>query len=95
MTMAMTLGLTPQAAARFSFLMSIPVITLAGTVMVLKLLGSPGAVDWRALIVGTMLSGIVAYLTITFFLRIIAGIGMLPFMIYRLLLAAVIVIVLV
>ena len=52
---------------------------------------TPGAVDWPALVIGTVLSAAVAYLTITFFLRFIARIGMLPFMVYRLLLAAAIV----
>ncbi len=91
MTAGFALNLTPEAAARFSFLLSIPVIVLAGGVTTLDLLNTPGAVDWQALVIGTVLSAVVAYLTITFFLRFIARIGMLPFMVYRLALAAVIV----
>ena len=91
MTAGFALNFTPQAAARFSFLLSIPVIVLAGGLTTLDLLQTPGAVDWQALVVGTALSAIVAYLTIAFFLRFISRIGMLPFMLYRLTLAAVIV----
>ncbi|MEL6199538.1 MAG: undecaprenyl-diphosphate phosphatase, partial [Pseudomonadota bacterium] len=91
MTAGFALNFTPQAAARFSFLLSIPVIVLAGGLTTLDLLQAPGAVDWQALVVGTALSAIVAYLTIAFFLRFISRIGMLPFMLYRLALAAVII----
>ncbi|MEM8546864.1 MAG: undecaprenyl-diphosphate phosphatase, partial [Pseudomonadota bacterium] len=87
--------LTPTAAARFSFLLSIPVIVLAGSVITLELLESAVPVDWRALLVGTLLSALVAYLTIKYFLKFIANVGMFPFMVYRLLLAGVILYVLV
>ena len=95
MTAGFALNLSPQAAARFSFLMSIPVIVLAGGVMTLDLLRSSGAVDWRALGLGIALSAVVAYLTIKLFLQFISRIGMLPFMLYRIALAALIVYVLV
>lgn len=91
MTAGFALNFTPEAAARFSFLLSIPVILLAGGLTTLDLLQTPGAVDWQALVVGTVLSAVVAYVTIAFFLRFIARIGMLPFMLYRLALAAAIV----
>ena len=91
MTMAMALGFTPEAAARFSFLMSIPVIVLAGGLETLSLAGSDTPVDWRALWLGTVVSAVFAYLTIAFFLRVLAHIGMFGFMVYRLLLAGVIV----
>ncbi|MEL6868815.1 MAG: undecaprenyl-diphosphate phosphatase [Pseudomonadota bacterium] len=90
MTMGMVLGLTAEAAARFSFLLSIPVIVLAGGLETLHLLDSPAPVDWTALLLGSALSAVVAYLTIKFFLKFIASIGMLPFMLYRFALAAVI-----
>ena len=44
---------------------------------------------------GSLISGSVAYLTIKFFMRFVAKIGMAPFMLYRLALAALIVIALV
>jgi undecaprenyl-diphosphatase len=84
MTAGLMLGLTRQAAARFSFLISIPIILLAGGYQSLKLLQSEQAVDWTALGLGTVLSFISAYVCIHFFLKVIEKMGMLPFVIYRL-----------
>ena len=81
MTAALMLGLSRQAAARFSFLLSIPVITLAGLLAVKDLLEQPHLIDGGALI-----AGVTAYLCIHFFLKLLERIGMLPFVIYRLLL---------
>ncbi len=90
MTAGFGLGLSAQAAARFSFLLSIPVIVLAGGLEVLKLVRSEMPVDWSALAIGSVLSALVAYITIKYFLQFISRIGMLPFMCYRLALAALI-----
>ena len=87
MTAGLALGLTRKAAARFSFLVSIPVILCAGAVNLLGLLGSPDPVDWSALLIGLVLSAITAYLCIAFFLKLVETIGLLPFVIYRILLA--------
>ncbi|MBX9903217.1 MAG: undecaprenyl-diphosphate phosphatase [Burkholderiales bacterium] len=89
MTAAMMLGLSRTAAARFSFLLSIPVITLAGGLQVFELVTTDAAVDWNALLLGCVASGLAAYLCIRLFLGLIERIGMLPFVIYRLLLGAV------
>ncbi|MEM7611368.1 MAG: undecaprenyl-diphosphate phosphatase [Pseudomonadota bacterium] len=95
MTAAFALGFSATAAARFSFLLSIPVITTAGGYEALKLATGGNSVDWLALVMGSLISGTVAYLTIKFFMRFVAKIGMAPFMLYRLALAALIVIALV
>lgn len=84
MTAGLMLGLSRQAAARFSFLLSIPVITLAGGLLTLDLIQDPALVDWRALTIGTVTSAIAAYLCIHVFLKLLERIGMLPFVIYRL-----------
>jgi undecaprenyl-diphosphatase len=89
MTAGLLLGLTREASARFSFLLSIPVIVLAGGYEALKLLRAPQAADWGVLLVGTVLSGIAAYACIYAFLRLLERIGMLPFVAYRLLLGLV------
>ena len=89
MTAGLALGLTRSAAARFSFLLSIPVILLAGGLNGIELATSELAVDWSALIMGTLISGISAYLCIHFFLKLLEQIGMLPFVIYRLVLGVV------
>ncbi|RUO62907.1 Undecaprenyl-diphosphatase [Pseudidiomarina planktonica] len=89
MTAGLFLGLKRTDAARFSFLLSIPVILMAGGYQTLKLVQSPVAVDWLALGTGLVLAFVSAYLCIHFFLKIIERMGMLPFVIYRLLLGTV------
>ncbi|APE30858.1 undecaprenyl-diphosphatase [Halomonas aestuarii] len=86
MTAGLLLGLNREASARFSFLLSIPVIVLAGGLKTLDLLEAKVPVDWAALAGGALLSGISAYLCIHFFLAFIKRIGMQPFVVYRLVL---------
>ena len=89
MTAALMLGLTREAAARFSFLLSIPVIVLAGGLKTIELATSEGAVDWLSMVLGAAISGISAYLCIHVFLKLLDRIGMMPFVIYRLILGVV------
>ena len=84
MTAALALGLTRSAAARFSFLLSIPVIMMAGAYESLKLVQQSMPVAWGALLLGTGVSFISAYLCIRFFMLLIERVGMLPFVVYRL-----------
>jgi undecaprenyl-diphosphatase len=84
MTAALALGLTRTAAARFSFLLSIPVILMAGTYETLKLVEHSGPVAWDVLSVGTVVAAVSAWLCIHFFLKLVERTGMLPFVIYRL-----------
>ncbi len=88
-TAALLLGMTRDAAARFSFLLSIPLILAAGTLKTRDLIEASGPVDWSALGLGVVLSGVSAYLCIHFFLKLLDRIGMLPFVAYRLLLGLV------
>lgn len=85
MTAGLLMGLTRTAAARFSFLLSIPAILMAGGYESLKLF-EQGTVEWQPLLLGALLSGIMAYLCIHWFLKLLDRIGMLPFVIYRLVL---------
>lgn len=87
-TAGLALGLERKAAARFSFLLSIPIIVLAGGYLSYGLIASPEPVDWLVLARGAALSGGAAYLTIDLFIRFVEKMGMLPFAIYRLLLGA-------
>ena len=91
-TAALALGFDRSTAARFSFLLAIPIISLSGGYKVLQLLTSP-TVDWLVIAMGTAVSAITAYLCIYGFLRFIERIGMLPFVIYRLLLGLLLVLV--
>jgi len=90
MTAGLWLGLTREAASRFSFLLSIPTILASSTLVTRDLLQQPAAVDWAALATAVLLSGLAAYLAIHLFLRFIERIGMWPFVLYRLALGAVI-----
>ncbi|RXJ70505.1 undecaprenyl-diphosphatase [Veronia nyctiphanis] len=86
MTAALYLGYTREAAARFSFLMSIPIIVLAGGLLGLDLLESSTPVMWQPILIGVLVSFVSAYLVIHWFLKLVTRVGMLPFVIYRILL---------
>lgn len=88
MTAGLWLGLNRAAAARFSFLLSIPTILASSVLITRDLLDTDAAVDWAAIGMGVLLSGIAAFLAIFFFLRYIERMGMWPFVVYRLLLGA-------
>ena len=92
-TAGLAMGLTRKGAARFSFLLSIPLILLAGGYQTLKLFRLPEQADWGVLIGGVIISCVSAYLCIHFFLRLLDRTGMLPFVIYRLALGIILLVV--
>jgi undecaprenyl-diphosphatase len=87
-TAALLLGMQRQAAAQFSFLLSVPLILAAGALKTFELATADIAVNWGDLILGALMSGITAYICIRTFLAFIDRIGMMPFVIYRLVLGA-------
>ena len=87
-TAGLLMGLSREASARFSFLLSIPVIVLAGGLKLLDLIKQSAPVEWSLMIIGTVLAGVTAYLCIHWFLKLLDRIGMLPFVLYRLALGA-------
>ncbi|MEM1113873.1 MAG: undecaprenyl-diphosphate phosphatase [Pseudomonadota bacterium] len=87
-TVGLLLGMDRQSAARFSFLLSIPVILGAGLLKVIDLLQSGVSVQWPMLVLATIAAGLVAYLCIDVFLRWLDRIGLMPFVWYRVALAA-------
>jgi len=87
-TAGLMLGLTRSGAARFSFLMSIPIIAMASGYDLLKFILADGYVDWSTLFLGAGVTFISALLCIHAFLILLNKVGMLPFVIYRLLLGA-------
>lgn len=89
-TAGMALGLERQDAARFSFLLAVPVILLATGYELLGLVLGDAPVAWAELGIAAFIAGIVAYLSIDFFMRFVSRIGLLPFAIYRLILAGII-----
>lgn len=94
-TAARFLGFGRQDAARFSFLLSAPVILLATVYKLTGLILGDAAVAWGQLGLGALIACVVAYFSIEFFMRFVTRIGLAPFAIYRLVLAAVILYVLI
>lgn len=88
MTVGLLLGLRRTCAAEFSFLMAIPVILLSAGWKSLDLFALQ-EFPWETVIIGVTVSAVSAYFCIKYFLRLIERIGFMPFVIYRLLLGAV------
>lgn len=86
MTTALLAGFSREGASRISFLISIPTIAGAATLKIADLFTSTAPVDWQLLILSSTLAMISAYLCIKLFLDVIARIGFLPFVLYRLIL---------
>lgn len=86
MTAGLMLGLKRDATARFSFLMSIPIIVASGLGVTKDMLESTVPIDVTALLLGTVIAAISAFICIHYFLQYIQRMGMLPFVIYRVLL---------
>lgn len=93
MTAGLALGLDRVAAARFSFLLAMPVIALSGALQVAELIAMEAPVAWGVLLAATLLAGASAWLCIRLFLAWIARIGMTPFVIYRVALGVVLLVV--
>jgi len=89
MTAGLLVGLTPDASARFSFLLSAPVILMAGGWKTLQLAAGAADASWSTLVVGAFVAAVCAYACIHAFLRLIARIGFAPFVAYRLVLGTV------
>ena len=86
MTALLALGYSRTAAARFSFLMAVPAIALPGLLKTRDLVESNVVVDWAILATGVGVSALVAFLCMNLFMRFVQQVGMMPFVIYRILL---------
>jgi undecaprenyl-diphosphatase len=84
MTMGRMLGFDADTAARFSFLLSIPVIAAAGGYGVLRMLLHDASIDWFQFGLAVAFSAIAGWLCIAAFLALLQRVGLLPFVIYRL-----------
>ena len=86
-TAASFLGYNIATSARFSFLLSIPVIGGALALMLLtqsEVLAGDAIFEIAA---AMLIAGLSAYMTIAFFVGLVKRVGMMPFVIYRVLLA--------
>lgn len=87
LTAALLLGFRRTDAAHFSFLLAIPLIAGAGILLLGDLLAEQITLHWAQLSLAFVVACLSALLTLWLFMRIIEGIGLLPFVIYRIILA--------
>ncbi|MGB4504144.1 MAG: undecaprenyl-diphosphate phosphatase [Syntrophaceticus sp.] len=92
MTTGLIFGLTREAAARFSFLMSTPIILGAGLIKVPNILANPGMVN-APFLIGILVSAIAGVVSIGFLLKYVQTKDYRPFVWYRFLLGAVVLVV--
>lgn len=85
-TMGRMLGFNADTAARFSFLLSIPIIAAAGGYGVLRMLMHDASIDWFQFALAVGLSAVAGWLCIAAFLALLQRVGLVPFVIYRLIL---------
>jgi undecaprenyl-diphosphatase len=78
----MALGLRRDAAARFSFLLSVPAIGAAGVFELPKVLHAPG-LSAPALAAGLLTAAVSGYLSIAWLLRFLRTRATTPFVVYR------------
>ncbi|MCB1582893.1 MAG: undecaprenyl-diphosphate phosphatase [Xanthomonadales bacterium] len=93
MTAAMTLGLSKTQAAKFSFLLAIPAILMVSIYGGIKLYQQPQAYELSGVLTFALLSFAAAFVCIHWFMRFIEKIDFVWFMLYRLLLTALILVV--
>ena len=84
----MLLGLSRVEAARFAFLLAVPVITGAGLKKFIEMLGSDQAVAWLPVLIGAGVSFFVGLTAIHFMLQFVRTHTLWPFIWYRLILAS-------
>ena len=92
MTTGLLFGLTREGAARFSFLLSAPVILGAGVVKAPEIIANPGMVN-APFLVGMLVSAISGMAAIGFLLKYVQTKNYLPFVWYRFLLGAIVLLV--
>jgi undecaprenyl-diphosphatase len=83
MTAALALGFDRLQAARYAFLLAIPVIALSGAYKATQLSQQVFA-PWSDLAMGAIVAAAVALMTIHFFMALVNRVGMMPFVWYRL-----------
>ena len=84
MTAGRMLGFDADASARFSFLLSIPVIAAAGAYGVLRMVMHQAAIDWLQFGLAVLFSAVAGWFCIAAFLALLQRVGLFPFVIYRL-----------
>ena len=88
-TMGRMLGFGAEDAARFSFLLAIPVISAAGAYGVLRMLQDSAGIDWAQFGLAVGASALAGWVCIAAFLALLRRVGLVPFVLYRLALGVV------
>jgi undecaprenyl-diphosphatase len=89
-TAGLALGYTREAAARYSFLLAIPAVVGSGFFKLFDISSDPVPPAWGPIILATGVAFVIGFAVIHWLLRYISTHNFLPFVIYRLVLAAVV-----
>lgn len=89
-TVGRVMGYTREAAARYSFLLAMPAVFASGFYKLFKVLTGGDSVYAGPTLVATLIAFVVGYAVIVWFLKIVSTRSYQPFVIYRLVIAAVI-----
>lgn len=89
-TMGRFLGYTRSEAARYSFLLALPAIFASGLYKLVKVLAGSEPVALAPTLVATVIAFVVGYAVIQWFLKLISTKSFIPFVYYRLILAAIV-----
>ena len=85
-TAALLLGFNLKDSSKFSFMLGIPTIFGALVLLIIEMQSTLEVFNYMNLIIGFFISMIIAFLTIKLFLNFVERIGMIPFVIYRIIL---------
>ena len=90
-TAGLFLGMKREAAARFSFLLSIPAVVLSGLYGLSELITGDDSVSFGALAISTVVAFVFGYASIAFLLRYLVTHSTMIFVWYRVVLGAVVI----
>ena len=90
----LALGYTREAATRYSFLLAIPAVVGSGLFKLADISSDPVQPAWGPIVLATVVAFVIGYAVIAWLLRYISTHNFMPFVIYRLVLAAVVVVLL-
>lgn len=88
-SVGLALGYTREAAARYSFLLAIPAVFASGFYQLWKSWGQFGFIGPGPTLLATAIAFVVGYAVIVVFLRIVSKGSYLPFVVYRVILGAI------
>ena len=91
----LTMGYQRVAAAKYSFLLAIPAVVGSGLFKLTDIANDPVEPAWGPIALATVVSFLIGYAVIAWLLRYVSTHSFFPFVVYRIVLAAVVVVLLV